>query len=372
VTVGLVSCQGRETRSPIYRSEERLELLELLGKSGTTAGFERATKPRQFNFPADHGPHPSFRTEWWYATGNLLDSNGRRFGYQLTVFRSALSPAEAERPSHWAASQIYMGNFAITDVAESHFYAFDRFERGAIGLAGASATPLRVWIGNWSIASIEPQGFPARIEAQEGGLAIELLVRPETPPVLQGDRGLSQKGPEAGDASYYYSLPRMHTEGTVRIFNRSHRVEGLSWIDREWSTSSLGRNQVGWDWFGLQLSDGREVMYYQLRQADGHGDPSSAGTLIEADGSGIALSRDQVQLEVASYWRSPKDGRSYPSSWRLRVPSAQLSLEIRPYLLNQELNLAIRYWEGAVGLTGTAKQKPVTGSGYVELTGYTD
>ncbi len=370
--VGLVSCQAREPRSPINRSEERLELSELLGKSGTTAGFERAIMPRQFSFPEDHGPHSSFRTEWWYATGNLLDSSGRRFGYQLTIFRSALSPADIVRPSQWAASQIYMGNFAITDVGESHFYAFDRFERGAMGLAGASAIPLHVWIGNWSIASIGPQAFPARIKAQEGGLAIELLVRQETPPVLQGDHGLSQKGPEAGDASYYYSLPRMHTQGTVRIGDRSHRVEGLSWIDREWSTSSLGRNQVGWDWFGLQLSDGRQVMYYQLRQTDGHGDPSSAGTLIEADGSAVALSREQVQLEVTSYWRSPKDGRSYPSSWRLRVPTAQLSLEIRPYFSNQELNLAIRYWEGAVGLTGTAKQKPVTGSGYVELTGYAD
>jgi predicted secreted hydrolase len=367
-TVVLVSCRAQQ--QPPKGSEERFLLSELLGKGGTSAGFERASTPRRFDFPRDHGPHPSFRAEWWYVTGNLLDPSGRRFGYQLTIFRSALSPTNSARPSDWGATQIYMGNFAVTDVGDGHFDAFDRFERGAVGLAGASGNPLRVWIDNWSIASIGSDAFPIRIEAQEGTLAIELLAREGIPPVLQGDRGLSQKGPEAGDASYYYSLPRMPTQGTVRIGDRTYRVEGLSWLDREWSTSSLGRNQVGWDWFGLQLSDGRQLMYYQLRQADGRRDPLSAGTLIGADGRAIALSDQQVQLEVTSHWRSPKDGSSYPSGWKLRVPSAQLSLEIRPYLSNQELNLAIRYWEGAVGLTGTVERQAVTGSGYAELTGY--
>jgi predicted secreted hydrolase len=366
--VVLVSCRAQQ--QPPKGSEERLLLSELLGKGGTSAGFERAIMPWRFDFPHDHGPHPSFRTEWWYVTGNLLDPSGRRFGYQLTIFRSALSPTNAARPSDWGATQIYMGNFAVTDVGDGHFDAFDRFERGAVGLAGASGNPLHVWIDNWSIASIGPDAFPIRIEAQHGTLAIQLLAREGIPPVLQGDRGLSQKGPEAGDASYYYSMPRMPTQGTVRIGDRTYRVEGLSWLDREWSTSSLGRNQVGWDWFGLQLSDGRQLMFYQLRQADGRRDPLSAGTLIGADGRAIALSDRQVQLEVTSQWRSPKDGSSYPSGWRLRVPAAQLSLEIRPYLSNQELNLAIRYWEGAVGLTGTVERKAVTGSGYAELTGY--
>src|SRR5215471_9727849 len=367
--LGLVACRAEKT-GPAVNGKEHLELSELLGEGAIESGFERAIGRRRFTFPEDHGPHPSFRTEWWYLTGNLLDSAGRRFGYQLTIFRSALSPKAAARASRWAATDVYMGNFALTDVDQGRFYAFDRFERDAIGLAGASAAPLHVWIDNWSMASTGAETFPARIEAQEGTLHLELLVRQGTPPVLQGDHGLSQKGPGVGDASYYYSLPRMPTEGSVRIGDRAYRVEGLSWMDREWSTSSLARNQVGWDWFALQLSDGRELMYYQLRQADGRADAFSSGALIQPDGSWSVLTRDQVELEVLSRWRSSKDGRSYPSGWKLRVPSAQWALEIRPYLRDQELDLAVRYWEGAVGVTGTTGPKAVTGSGYAELTGY--
>jgi len=368
--VALVACRAAKT-DPAANGNEHLELSELLGQGAMDSGFERASGRRRFSFPEDHGPHPSFRTEWWYLTGNLLDGNERRFGYQLTIFRSALSPRTAEaRASRWAATDVYMGNFALTDVDQGRFYAFDRFERAAIGLAGASAVPFHVWIDNWSIASTGAEAFPARIEAQQGALRLELLVRQGTPPVLQGDHGLSQKGPGVGDASYYYSLPRMPTEGSVWIGDRAYHVEGLSWMDREWGTNSLGRNQVGWDWFALQLSDGRELMYYQLRQADGQPDAFSSGALIQPDGSWSVLTRDQVELEVLSRWRSSKDGRSYPSGWKLRVPSAQWALEIRPYLRDQELDLAVRYWEGAVGVTGNTGPKTVSGSGYAELTGY--
>jgi len=367
--LALLACRANKS-TPAEKGREHLELSELLGQGAMDSGFERATGPRRFTFPNDHGPHPSFRSEWWYLTGNLLDNSGRRFGYQLTIFRSALTPRTAARASHWAATDVYMGNFALTDVEEGRFYAFDRFERAAIGLAGASSAPLQIWVDNWSMASTGSEAFPARIEAQEGALHLELLVRQGTPPVLQGDQGLSQKGPGVGNASYYYSLPRMPTEGLLRIGDRAYHVEGLSWMDREWSTSSLSRNQVGWDWFALQLNDGRELMYYQLRQADGQADAFSSGALIQQDGSWSVLTRDQVELEVISRWRSSKDGRTYPSGWKLRVPSAQWALEVRPFLPDQELDLAVRYWEGAVGVTGNTGQKTITGSGYAELTGY--
>lgn len=340
--------------------------------SGEPQGFARAEQPRSFQFPQDHGPHPEYRSEWWYFTGNLRTGTGRHFGFQLTFFRFALAARATARASNWAAHQVYMGHFALTDVQGRRFHSFERFSREAAGLAGARRHPLKVWLEDWALEQTggEKGGPRFVLRAEQDGIGIELELASEKPPVLQGDRGLSQKGAEPGNASYYYSLTRMAARGTVRLAGSSHAVEGLAWMDREWSTSALGEDQAGWDWFALQLDDGRELMYYQLRRRDGSVDPHSAGTLVAADGQVRSLTHEDVSVTVMGEWASPRDGARYPSGWRLRVPSVELDLELWPYLDSQEMDLSVRYWEGAVRFSGNAGQRVVRGDGYVELTGY--
>ncbi len=337
-------------------------------EASSEAGFARALAPRGFVFPADHGPHQGFRTEWWYFTGNLEAADGRRFGYQLTFFRNALAPSTATRASHWAARDAWLAHFALTDVESRRFHAFERFRRGALGLAGAEAAPLRVWLDRWE-ASGGP--FPLTLRAAQGDVALDLRLARGKPPVLQGEDGLSRKGAAPGQASYYYSLTRMPTTGRLRLAGEDLPVRGLSWMDREWSTSSLSPGQVGWDWFALQLADGRELMLYRMRLEDGGIDPASAGSLVAADGGKRHLAHGDFAVVELARWRSPAGG-AYPARWRVRVPSAGLDLEVRPLVADQEHRGVFRYWEGAVAVQGTAGGAPIAGRGYVELTGYTD
>lgn len=343
-----------------------------LGGNGGGEGFERAYAPRPFHFPEDHGPHPGFRTEWWYWTGNLQTQDGRAFGYQFTLFRSALAPEAPERASAWGTRQVYLGHFTISDVKGGRFHASERFSRAALGLAGAQAEPFRVWLEDWQVKAVDGGVFPLRLSATAGGVSLELTLEEGKPPVLQGKDGLSQKGPEPGNASYYYSLTRMPSRGTVTVDGQAYPVTGASWMDREWSTSALGPNQVGWDWFSLQLSDNTELMYYQLRRTDGSADPFSSGTFVPASGAPVHVTREDVRVEVLDTWKSPGSGATYPAKWRLSVPSQQVELTLTPLLADQELPVSFRYWEGAVRLEGTHAGQPVTGRGYVELTGYAD
>jgi len=355
---------GQETRPG---RNTALSLTEMLA-GGSTEGYARATEPREFRFPEDHGLHEDFRTEWWYFTGNLVTAGGRRFGYQFTLFRNALAPESPARESDWATRQVYMAHFAVTDPVNSAFHAHERFSRGAADLAGVETQPFRAWLEDWEISGEDPPPF--RLRAAEGGTSIELEVDTAKPVVLNGDQGLSQKGQQPGNASYYYSYTRMPTRGTVTVGYKTFEVQGSSWLDREWSTSALEEGQVGWDWFALQLSDGRDLMVYRLRRADGGSDELSNGTLVAADGASLLLQQDNFAIEALDTWSSPATGIRYPSRWRLTVPDANIDLEIRPLLPDQELNLSFRYWEGAVSINGISAGSPVTGQGYVELTGY--
>lgn len=365
-----------DDRAPVRAT---LSVAETLAR-GDTAGFARAVAPRAFSFPADHGAHPEYRHEWWYFTGNLASESGdAEIGFQLTLFRSALRPEPSTLASKWATSQVYMGHFALTDITGGEFRAFERFERGALGLAGVrEEDPLRVWVGDWEAELVTegaeaagPGAEPWRVRAREGDAAIDLLLVPDGPVVLQGDRGLSRKGPEPGNASYYYSLPRLRARGTVTVEDRQIPVRGTAWLDREWGTSALGPELAGWDWFSLHLGDGAALMVYRLRRKDGGTDPFSAGTYLGADGEVTRLDASAFSLEAASTWTSPS-GIRYPSGWRVRVPGARLDLRVAPRLRDQELDLAFRYWEGAVAVEGTGPRGPVRGVGYVELTGYDD
>lgn len=343
---------------------------QVIATSIPIEGFARADGTRSLSFPADFGPHPDYQTEWWYYTGNLDTIEGRHFGYELTFFRVAMMPPDQApvRASDWAANQVYMAHFAITDVQGREFYAFQRFARGAVDLAGANAEPYRVWLEDWSVAQTGNSSY--LLTASNEGLRIELQLTDEKGPALQGDAGYSRKGADADSASYYYSQTRLATQGQIQIGDEAFEVTGLSWKDHEFSTNALEPGQIGWDWFSIQLDDGYEIMLYQIRREGGGIDPFSSGTLIAPDGSAQSLVREDFEISAHETWRSPHSEAIYPMGWAIRIPSADLELELSPYLLDQELNLSTIYWEGAVQISGQHKRNLVEGVGYVEMTGY--
>jgi predicted secreted hydrolase len=391
------------------RGAAALAVGELLGGADTL--HARAVAVPRLEFPRDHGPHPEFRTEWWYFTGNVTADDGREFGYQLTFFRSALTDSAsfaaatagfadgnggagvaaadvgagdaAAGVSRWRARHAWMAHFAVSDITGRSFHHGERFARDAVGLAGAQAEPFRVWLGPWQAAAPAGSGlegagtgvgadgaFSARLVAAEGDVAIDLVLTQGKRMVLQGEAGLSRKGPEPGNASYYYSYTRMPTAGTVRVGDRSYRVTGTSWLDREWSTSALSPELEGWDWMALQFDDGTELMLYRLRRADGSAGEFSAGTFVDVDGGTTRLRVDDFLMTPTATWRSPLDGTAYPTSWRVTVPALALALEVNAAFEAQEMDLAVRYWEGAVRITGSRGGRAVAGRGYLEMTGY--
>ena len=365
--------EGQQTTPQDPPGSSRLS--ELLG-AGDVAGYASALQPRTFRFPEDHGPHPDFRNEWWYVTGNLDGPGGERFGFELTVFRFSLAPpseAVNENASAWKTDQVYIGHFAVSDIDNEEFHVAQRYSRGSMGLAGAQAVPFRVWLEDWSIKKADTQQTealsPWELHASDKDISLDLQLMPLKDPVLNGEDGLSQKASQPGNASYYYSISRLATNGTLQIGATTYAVSGLSWLDREWGSSALSKDQQGWDWFALQLSDGSDLMYYALRQNDGTRDEHSAGTWIDAAGRATHLDHDDVVIEVRKYWESKQGGR-YPAEWTISVPKLDLQLDVVPALRNQELITTVRYWEGAVDVRGTLDTNVVNGRGYVELTGY--
>jgi len=367
----LLAACGGEPEAP---AEGGGDVGELLG-GGDTAGYARASGERVFTFPADHGPHPDYRQEWWYFTGNLESADGRRLGYQITLFRNAVAPEVPELDSAWATNQVWMGHLAVTDPEAGRFVFDERFAREALGQAGARAEPFAAWLGDWRIEAAgegagEIRTPPFRIRAAGEDFRIDLTLDPGKPPVLQGEGGLSQKGPEPGNASWYYSLPRLPTSGTVAIRGNQWSVTGASWLDREWSTSALGEGQTGWDWFALQLADGRDLMIYQIREAGGEPAPQSYATWMDAEGQRRPdLDFAAIELEPVDYWESPKTGARYPVEWRLELPGEDEAWTVRAVQPAQELRTFVTYWEGAVDVV--AGDEPI-GRGYLEMTGYAD
>lgn len=327
------------------------------------SGFARAYEVQPITFPKDLGQHPAYQAEWWYYTGNLADEAGRRYGFQLTFFRRGLTPGLSNRESEWGSNQIYFAHFTVTDVAGETFTYHERFSRGGPGLAGAQADPYHVWLDSWSAQEIAPGQIKLKAETDE--MAIDLILDQAKPPVLHGEQGLSKKSTTPGNASYYYSLTDNRTSGTITTPRGTFAVTGKSWKDHEWSTSALGEDVVGWDWFSLQLDDGREIMYAYLRKKDNSAEPVSGGTLIYSDGSTRPLSLEEVQITILDTWTSPDSGATYPAEWTFTIPGEGIDLHIKPLLADQELNVSSTYWEGAVRIEGAQK-----GYGYIEMTGY--
>jgi len=284
-----------------------------------------------------------------------------------------LLPADKEiTGSAWQTNQVFIGHFAVTDVDGKSFHVAQRYSRGGAGLAGASAEPFRVWIDDWSITKSGSESGEApvwRIVADDPDFAVNLQLVAEKPVVLNGRNGLSQKSAEPGNASYYYSMPRLRTSGSVKVNDRSHDVTGATWLDREWGSSALARDQQGWDWFALQLSDGSDLMFYVLRDNNGMPHEYSSGAWIDPAGVAHQLSRDDVIIEVTDYWQSERGDR-YPSGWKINVPTRDLEIKVVPVLEDQELITNVRYWEGAVDVTGSSGNEAIQGRGYAELTGY--
>jgi predicted secreted hydrolase len=346
------------------QGRDRLELAPV-----APPAFERALAPREFHWPADHGPHFGFETEWWYYTGQLATRDGRRFGFQLTFFRRGLSPGPPPGAG-LATNQVYFAHFAITDVAAQRHVAAERLSRGAAGLASAAGEPFRVQVEDWSVEATHASASSVRLRARDQGLVLDLELRASKPLVLQGDRGLSAKSGEPGNASFYVSYTRMAASGRIGADGRAAEATGEAWFDHEWSTSALGADAVGWDWWSLQLDDGRELMFFEIRRRDGSRDAASSGTLVAADGRTRRLLTADVELSVLVRWTSPLSGASYPARWRILVPSESLELEIEPLVADQELRSSFIYWEGAVRVSGRSGGRAVSGRGYVELTGY--
>jgi predicted secreted hydrolase len=341
-----------------------------MGASAGFGGFARADRVRDYTLPRDHGPHFDYQTEWWYYTGNLSAGEGRHFGFQLTFFRRGLSPGPPPDGPGLATNQVFFAHLAVTDVAAgSHRFA-ERWARGAGRLAGARAEPLAVWLEDWRVEATSPDGATVRVVARDGPLLLDLHLQSLKPLVRHGDRGLSPKSREPGNASHYIGYTRLQARGRLASQGREVAVSGEAWFDHEWSTSALGEGAVGWDWFSLQLDDRGELMYFQIRRDDGSIEPVSGGTVVAPAGGTRRISASDVSLGVLARWTSPETGATYPARWRLRVPSEGLDLLVEPLLTSQEMRTSFVYWEGAVRLSGTRAGRAVSGHGYVELTGY--
>jgi predicted secreted hydrolase len=341
-------------------------------RSSDPDAWRHAAPGYRFSFPRDHASHPDYKLEWWYYTGNLHTKEGRRFGYQATFFRVGVDYRPVN-PSRWAVRDLFLTHLAVSDIGDRGFRCAEILNRAGPGWAGAESSSYRVWNGN-SQVSLDADG-PHVVRANGGGIGVDLKLLPEKAPVLNGEHGYSRKGSQAGNASYYYSITRMRTSGTLVVDGERFDVEGLSWMDHEFGTSFLDAEQTGWDWFSIQLEDGAELMLFQLRRRDGAPDIHSSGTFVDQQGRTSVFEGADFQMESGKTWRSLASGAVYPVEWRLRVPSLQLDVNARAALADQELRFenssGVTYWEGVIDVSGQRAGRAVGGRGYLEMTGYT-
>ncbi len=337
--------------------------LLLLATALFAADYRVALPGYEYEFPRDHFNHPQFQTEWWYYTGNLFTPQGRRFGFELTFFRQATG--RSGDTSVWSLDDIYLAHLALSDLENSEFQHSERLNRAGPGLAGADFAERLIWNGNWSV---KWQGSRQSLEAVTERFTLRLTLDPLKPPVIHGENGVSQKAAGKGRASHYISFSRLRASGTILLDGETFALDGLSWMDHEFFTNSMSPEQVGWDWFSVQLDDGSDLMFYRLRLKNGSVEPYSHGTFVAADGATRSLKSSEFELLPGRKWKN------YPVEWSIRVPSLDLSLEAVPLMDAQELtsnnDVSPTYWEGAMDFTGSHAGAPVGGYGYLEMTGY--
>ena len=331
--------------------------LLLVPLSATGFNWREALPGYSYQFPRDHFAHQDFRTEWWYYTGNVSGEKGERYGFELVFFRQGAGdqPAGLSSKSAWEVRDLYLAHAALTDAAGKRFNFDERVNRGGPGLAGASLAKQRVWNGNWSA---QWNGELQTLDAITPRFRLHLDLKPQTPPIIHGENGVSQKAEGKGRASHYVSFPLLTATGNIN----SQPVTGTAWMDHEWFTEQLAAEQAGWDWFSIQLENHTQLMLFELRRKDGSLDPYSSGTFIDAKGKARHLKRSEFSLQPLAKWQK------YPVEWRVQVPSLKIDLKAKAVLPNQELRAkqgGPSYWEGAVDYSGTHK-----GVGYLEMTGY--
>ena len=350
-------------------------ILGLLVAAVRLSAFEPALPGYEFAFPRDHFEHNEFQTEWWYYTGNLEAPGGRRFGFELTFFRIAVE-RETLPESDWDVEQVYLAHFAVSDIAAARFHKAERLNRAGPGLAGASRSKGLIWNGNWSSRWLfEGPGKPSqRLLAMTEDASLNLLLRTDKPPVVHGRDGISRKAGGPGKASHYISFTRLRATGTLALHGRPYEVKGTAWMDHEFSTDSMDPSQVGWDWMSVQLDDGNELMLYGMRTEDGRHDEFTSGTFVDADGRPMHLGAEDFSIVPGRTWRSNETGAIYPVAWTIRVPQLGYRLACEALIDAQEVTsprgATPTYWEGAVRYSGERGDTPVTGVGYLEMTGY--
>ncbi len=349
-------------------------LLTMLVTWLPAAEWKLALPGYRYAFPYDHFAHPGFRTEWWYFTGNVRSPDGRDFGYELTFFRQGRHPQPEPASGVWDSGELYLAHLALTDIGAQRFRHSERLNRAGPGLAGADRETRRIWNGNWSVRLVGNRNW--ELQAVHPDFTLHLHLVSEKAPVLHGENGIHRKSAGVGKASHYISLTRLRTSGELVLEGKRFAVNGSSWMDHEFFTHSMSDEQTGWDWFSIQLNDGTELMLYRLRNRDGGVDPFSGGTFVARDGQATRLQWKDIAFRNTAAWKSPESGAVYPVSWEIAFPRLGLSLAAQPRMQAQELRSERRigpsYWEGAMRFSGARDGKPVSGVGYLELTGYAD
>jgi predicted secreted hydrolase len=341
------------------------------------AQYRAAAPGYRYEFPRDHFNHPEFQTEWWYYTGNIKSQDGHRFGFELTFFRQAVHHHDPQEKygagkSVWTAQDVYLAHLAFSDLDGGAYLHTERMNRAGPGLAGVSESGQHIWNGNWRVHwTAETQ----ELEAIDPRFELHLKLRPLKPPVIHGENGVSQKSAGSGHASHYISLTRLETRGILSRNGTSTEVSGLSWMDHEFFTQEMAADQAGWDWLSLQLDNHTELMLYRFRRKDGSVDPYSSGTYIDPSGKSFHLRADDFSLQPqGEMWTSPDTRAIYPVHWKISIPKLEINLDVTTPLKSQEFagesSLIPNYWEGAINLSGQRADRPVTGAGYLEMTGY--
>jgi predicted secreted hydrolase len=329
-----------------------------LGSDG--GGFAAVVPGRMLMFPADHGPHPEYRIEWWYITANLTDSSGASYGVQWTLFRQAMAPGAQQEG--WANQQIWMGHAAVTS-AGTHRTS-ETFARGGVGQAGVDARPFRAWIDSWEMRGRDGMSdttiAPLDLKASGADFSYALRLDADRPLVLQGDGGTSKKS-ERGQASYYFSQPYFRAAGILTIDDKPMQVTGHAWMDREWSSQPLASDQTGWDWFSLHLESGEKLMLFRLRQADGLN--YFSGNWITTDGKSAQTASAEIDMTPTA--STQIENRKVPTQWSIAIPSRGLKIETTPLNAKSWMGTSFPYWEGPISFRGSH-----SGVGYLEMTGY--
>jgi len=340
----------------------RRAVLSMLSAAGLPAW---ALSARTLTFPRDHGAHPDLRTEWWYITGHA-SQGARTFGFQVTFFRSRVDGTQA-MASRFAAKQLVFAHAAITDLQGGRLWHDQRIAREGFGVAQAGTGDTRLQLQDWSLLREADGSYRARVPGT--GFMLDLRFIPTQPLLLQGRAGLSRKGPDEAQASYYYSQPQLRAEGHLQLNDQRLEVAGRAWLDHEWSEELLHPQAVGWDWIGMNLDDGSALTAFRLRRADGTA-LWAGGSLRRPGGSPVAFGSGDVAFTPLRHWASPSSGTRYPVEWRVACPAGTFT--VRALLDAQELDSRAStgtvYWEGLSELLDAQGRR--VGLGYLEMTGY--